>query len=65
MTDWNGGVEMVERPALVDVVPASEVGRLGLIVECMEAGDDAERRRVLAYLVDRYGQASGGGRRGR
>lgn len=63
MTDWNGGV-MVQDPTVAHVVPASEVGRLGLVVECMEAGDDAERRRVLAYLVDRYGQAVAGRRRG-
>jgi len=62
VTDWNGAV--AEAPP-VAVVPAGEVARLGLIVDCMEAGDDAERRRVLAYLVDRYGQPSGQGRRGR
>lgn len=60
MTDWNGAVAEAPAPA---VVPAGEVARLGLIVDCMEAGDDAERRRVLAYLVDRYGQAPVQGRR--
>lgn len=62
MTAWDGGTQAAEQTL---PVPGSEVARLGLIVDCMEAGDDAERRRHLAWLSDRYGPTPVQGRRSR
>lgn len=69
MSDWNGGGVAVADQVLVvpapHEVPGTEVGRLALVVDCMEQADDGEKRRLLAYLVDRYGQQGSTGRGGR
>lgn len=51
---WDGMVTVMPPPRAG--VAASEVERLLVVVDQFEAAGDAERRRLLAYLVDRYGQ---------